>query len=486
MRSRIVLGVCVGLLLTGVASAAQDRWTGAVSQLWSDPGNWTLGVLPGANDKAQIVDNGFCILNSDAGTIQNVAIEGGGTGTLRLVDGAKLAVRDWSIIGYAGAPEKPHLLEVFGGVYNANARMFIGFQGRGMLVVDYAGVVNLNGQELGIGEDANGDGIVEIRGGTLNLLSTSARPLRFKAGANSKASMNFHGGVMTQAFSQARADVISTNIANGNIIAYDGEGTMIVETVDNKLIVRGLHPLHPVPGDGDAITAGDITLSWTVAAGTLVDVWFGTSADLSAAELIVEKKAATSAVVKVDRKKRYYWAVDTYKPGAKDPNYGPIFDFYVDNLPPKVEAGDDIRSWLKNGSADVAIAGTVTDADPTTTRWTVSAFDPNDPNDPNELIPAADFKGSIPAVIANADKAAATVTLSALGTYQLKLEANDGEYTGSDTVTISVFSSSCEAAKSMPEYEPIPGDLNGDCRVNEEDMAILQAHWLDCSDLVCP
>ncbi len=485
MRSCIVLGVCLGVLLTGMASAAQDRFTGAVSQLWSDPGNWTLGAVPGASDKAQVVDNGVCVLDYDAGTITNVAIEGGGPGTLRLVDGAKLAVRDWSIIGYAGAPETPHLLEVLGGVYNANARLFVGFQGRGMLVVDYAGVVNLNAQELGIGEDAGGDGVVEVRGGSLNLLSTSARPLRFKAGANSKASMNFHGGVMTQTFSQARADVINTNVANGTIIAYDGEGTVIVEQVKDKLIVKGLHPLNPVPGDGDNITAGDLTLKWTLDAGKSADVWFGTSADLSAAELIVKTQAVTSATVKVDRKKRYYWAVDTYAPGAKDPNYGPVFDFYVDNLPPQVEAGDNIRTWLKNGSADVAIAGTVTDADPTTVRWTVSAFDPNDPNDPNALIPAADFKGSIPAVIANADKTAATVTLSALGTYQLKLEANDGEYAGSDTVTISVYGNSCEAAQSVPDYRPIPGDLNGDCRVNDADLAILQAHWLECDALDC-
>jgi hypothetical protein len=469
MRSRIVLGVCVGLLLAGTASAAQDRFTGAVSQLWSDPGNWTLGAVPGVNDKAQVVDNGVCILDYDAGTITNVAIEGGGTGTLRLVDGAKLAVRDWSIIGYAGAPEKPHLLEVLGGVYNANARMFIGFQGRAMLVVDYAGVVNLNAQELGIGEDAGGDGIVEIRGGSLNLLSGSGLPLRFRAGANSKASMNFHGGVMTQAFSQARADAINANIANGTIIAYDGEGTVIVEQVKDKLIVKGLHPLNPVPGDGDNITAGDLTLSWTLPAGALADVWFGTSADLSAAELIVTKKAATSAVVKVDRKKRYYWAVDRYAPGAKDPNYGPIFDFYVDNLPPEVEAGDNVTTWLENGSAKATMTATVKDADPTTSLWTVVT----------ELSAGA-------VAIADPTKLDTAVTLTQVGAYVLKLEATDGEYKGSDTVTINVYATSCEAAQSLPGYQVIPGDLNGDCRVNDLDMAILQGHWLECNDLVCP
>jgi hypothetical protein len=290
---------------------------------------------------------------------------------------------------------------------------------------------------------------------------------------------------MTQAFSQARADMINTNIANGTIIAYDGEGTVIVETVDGKLIVNGLHPLKPVPADGDNLTAGNLTLSWTVNAGTLVDVWFGTSADLSEAKLIVKKQAATSATVTVERKKRYYWAVDRYKPGATDPNYGPIFDFYVDNLAPKVEAGADVPTWLTNSSVEVKIAGTVTDADPTTSLWTVSAFDPNDPNDPNELIPLADLHGPVPAVIANADRTAATVTLSALGTYQLTLAANDGEYTGSDTMLIKVFTNHCQAAKSLPGYKPIPGDVNGDCVVDSTDLAILQAHWLQCNGLDC-
>jgi hypothetical protein len=456
-------------LLTGTAFAAQDRFTGAVSQLWSDPGNWTLGVVPGVNDKAQVVDGGFCILDYDAGTITNMAIEGGGTGHLRLIDGAKLAVRDWSIIGYAGAPEEPHLLEVLGGVYNANMRMFIGFQGRGKLVVDYAGVVNLNAQELGIGEDAGGDGIVEIRGGSLNLLSTSGLPLRFRAGANSKASMNFHGGVMTQAFSQARADVINTNIANGTIIAYDGEGTVVVETVGGRLIVKGLHPLNPVPADGDNILAGDLTLSWTVAAGTLVDVWFGTSADLSAAKLIVQKQVATSVAVKVNRKQRYYWAVDTYAPGATEPKYGPIFDFYVDNLPPDVEAGDNVTTWLDKGSAKVAMSATVKDSDPTTSMWTV-VTEPN--------------AGA--AVIADPTRLDTPVTLTQIGAYVLEIKATDGEYTGSDTMTINVYADSCKAAQSLPGYQVIPGDLNGDCRVNYLDLAILAEHWLECNDLYCP
>jgi hypothetical protein len=467
MRMRIVVCIGVTLCLAGALSA-DTRFSGAVSQLWSNPANWTAG-LPDQDDKVQCDAGVLCILDYDAGVIKNMALEGSGGPThVRLVDGAKVAVRDWSIIGYAGAPEEPHLLEVFGGVYNANMRMFIGFLGRGKLVIDYAGVVNLNAQELGIGEDAGGDGRVEVRGGSLNLLSTSGLPLRFRAGANSSASLDFSGGVMRQAYSDARAGVINTNIANGTITAYDGVGTVVVETVDGQLIVKGLHPLNPVPGDGDATTPGDLTLSWTVEAGTPVDVWFGTGADLSGAKLVVDKQAVTSIAVKVDPKKRYYWAVDTYAPGAQDPNYGPIFDFLVDNLPPVVKAGDDVTTWLTNGSVEVALSATVEDSDPTTSLWTVVT-------EPNEGM----------AVIGDPAQLDTTVTLTAVGTYVLELTADDGEYTGSDAMTINVYSDSCEAAQSLPGYVPIPGDLNGDCRVDDLDMAILQAHWLECNALDC-
>jgi len=65
----------------------------------------------------------------------------------------------------------------------------------------------------------------------------------------------------------------------------------------------------------------------------------------------------------------------------------------------------------------------------------------------------------------------------------LQLEAFDGEYTASDTVTINVYNDSCEAAKSLPDYEPVPGDINGDCIVDDLDLAILQENWLKDNSL---
>ena len=43
-----------------------------------------------------------------------------------------------------------------------------------------------------------------------------------------------------------------------------------------------------------------------------------------------------------------------------------------------------------------------------------------------------------------------------------------------DTVTINVYNDSCQAAQSLPGYQPLVGDLNGDCRADDTDLALLQ------------
>jgi len=465
MKNHIIPSVCICLVLAGSLSA-DTRFTGAVSELWSNEGNWSDG-LPDADDKVQIEGGVLCVLDYDAGVIKHTALEGGSTTHLRLVDGAQVSVRDWSIIAYGGAPEEPHLLEVLGGVYNANARMFIGFQGSGKLVVDYAGVVNLNAQEFAVGENTGGKGVVEFRGGSLNLLSNSGLPLRFRAGTNATASMDFSGGVMTQAYSDARLAYVNDHIGDGTITAYDGVGTVVVETVHDTIIVKGLHPFNPVPADSVIVVPGSTTLEWTVDADTPVDVWFGTTGDDFTK--IVDSQTVSSVQVDTVKGTRYFWAVDTYAPGAADPNLGPLFDFLADNLAPVVYAGANVTTWLDDGSAEVAISGTVTDSDPTTVAWTVIS-------ESNE--------GA--AAIANADQADTTVTLSALGAYVLQLEADDGEYQGEDTITINVFENSCLAARSLPGYEPIPGDLNLDCVVDQLDIDLLLEQWLNCNGLDCP
>jgi hypothetical protein len=91
--------------------------------------------------------------------------------------------------------------------------------------------------------------------------------------------------------------------------------------------------------------------------------------------------------------------------------------------------------------------------------------EPDDPDNPD-------------AVIADPSAEDTTITLSAVGQYVLQLEASDGEKTGLDTVTINVYNDGCEAAQSLPDYVPLPGDVNGDCIFDQLDLDILNEDWL--------
>ncbi len=489
MRSQIVLGICITLLVTGPLFAVTTTFTQSGSQLWSNAGNWSEGI-PGPDDRAEFSDGDICILDYDAGTIEHLALRGDGTDHLQLVDGAALTVAGggWAIIGYNGRPEEPHLLEVLGGVLNCDLRLKIGFEGKGLLVIDHAGVVNVNDQHFAIADSTLGEGRVELRGGALNLADID---LFFENGVNSTASMDFSGGKLTWDFTDEGLALINDRIADDTITAYDGVGTVVVETIEDDnpyttdgdtLVVKGLHPLKPAPEDGGQVLPGSVNLSWTLpdpcvpGQSVPVDVYF--TDDYEALQSfsdpdsirIVSQGNVTSATVQAVAKTRYYWAVDTYQGTDNDPVFGPILQFYADNFPPVVRIEDvDMATWIDSDSVDLPIGGTVTDVDPTTTTWTVVS-------EPNE--------GT--AVIANPDQIDTTVTLSALGTYVLQLEADDGEYKGADTLTIGVFSDNCEAAKSLPGWIAIPGDINLDCIVDQLDLDILNEQWLDCTGLDCP
>ena len=171
-------------------------------------------------------------------------------------------------------------------------------------------------------------------------------------------------------------------------------------------------------------------------------------------------------------KTQYYWAVDTYVGDPNDPIIGSIFSFTADRMPPTVDVGADLVTWLVDGVMTKSLDSTVTYDRAYTAKWTVVS----EPDDPN----------SLDAVIADPSAEDTSITLKALGEYVLQLEASDGEYIGSDTVTINVYNDGCEAAKSLPDYVPFPGDLNGDCKVDDLDLAILQEDWLKDNSLTEP
>jgi len=478
MRTRIVLCAGIVLCLAGVLEAQNNNWVppAAGSKLWSNVGNWSLGALPTSSNKAMFTTPDECILDIVGAEAKNVDLGGG---PLKIVKGGSLTVYDWFIIGYGATDvgEGAGYLEVHdGGVLNCRMRLQVGREGEGYLTVYEGGTINVLGQNLHVATTATGTGVVTLEGGSINILEgTDSQGLR-NTGAN--ATVDFRGGMMQLRDTSANRTYLDTAIGAGVVKAYGGVGEVVVDPNETpgRLVVRGVHPLKPFPSDDGRVPPGSVKLSWTLPDPCVpgqpvpVNVYFTDDYDAlkqftdPAAIRVVNKQNVTSVVVQTQAKKRYYWAVDAYVGSPNDPVFGPIFSFFADNIPPRVDAGANIVTWLEDGSKIMNLDATVTDDGaliPYTVHWTVV-------NEPNA--------GT--AVIATANAQDTSVTLTAVGQYVFQLEAFDGEYTGSDTVTINVYSDSCEAAKSLPGYVPLPGDVNADCMVDSRDLALMAANWL--------
>jgi hypothetical protein len=265
-------------------------------------------------------------------------------------------------------------------------------------------------------------------------------------------------------------------IDNGWITAYGVQGTLHLDydvTNKDKTTLKATHMLNPNPAYGSSVAVTVNQLQWTLTEpnqpGGVVtcDVYFGTDPDVETNPKVVIGQAVESVSVTLVPDTTYYWALDLYDSSISTTEpfmLGSIVTFTVENQPPIVNTGADVVTWLADGVRTGNLDGTVTDdglVSPYTVQWTV--------------VSEPDVGA---AVIETATAEDTSITMKALGEHVLQLEAFDSEYTSSDIVTINVYNDSCEATKALPDYEPTPGDLNGDCIVDDLDLAILQENWL--------
>jgi hypothetical protein len=150
--------------------------------------------------------------------------------------------------------------------------------------------------------------------------------------------------------------------------------------------------------------------------------------------------------------------VRIYNHAASEAEIAEIMSGYASNMRPFVDAGDDRTVILPNEM--LVLNGTVTDdgvGDPNgflAMEWSQLSGPGAVSFEPNEFVEDPTVK--FPPV---------------LGTYRLQLYATDGEKDATDTVMIAVDEPFC----------PV-GDLNGDCRVDWQDLQIFAGRWLDDSD----
>jgi len=457
------------LSLVGIVQAQDATWTDATGDHnWFTPENWSEfptdahwakirnglpgPTIAGEGAVARRVHVGYAeggALTMDDGTLDISGDDllmgkNGNTGTLNMNGGTITVARDLEVAG-----GNPGFLNMTGGT---------------IIVGDDFEIPELEGDGVSIAE-VHLDGGAIIIGGDLHMFDQGS--LDITAGT-----LILDGNVVS---------AVQGYIDNGWITAYGGDGTVQLDydvTNQDQTTLKGVHKLKPNPIDGGLAAPGALELSWTLPDPcvpgelVLVDVYFTDNYDAlaqftdPAAIQVVSKQNVTSAVVQAKPKTRYYWAVDTYVGDPNDPIFGPIFSFLADNQAPQVEAGEDIVTWLQDGTRTGDLDATITDDDAYTVQWTVVS----EPNEGNAVIETATAEDT-------------RITLTAVGEYVLQLDASDGEYTGTDTITINVYNDSCEAAQSLPDFVPLVGDLNGDCRVDEADLALLEENWLEDNSL---
>jgi hypothetical protein len=457
--------------LVGNVQAQDATWTDATGDHnWFTPENWSefptdahwakiRNGLPGPTISGQgavarrvhigyseggalTVDGGKLVISAD----DLLLGKNGGSGTLNMISGTINVARDFEVGG-----GDPGTVNMTGGTITVADDLMI------PELIASTAQVNLDGGTIIV----NGDLTMRADGETMN------------------GTMNITAGTLI--IDTDAVSIVQGYIDNGWITAYDGNGTVQLDynvSNEGQTTLKGVHKLNPNPIDGGFVVPGAVELSWTLPEPSApgepvsVDVYF--TDDLNkllnftdpASIQVVSQGNVTSVPVQTVPKTRYYWAIDSYIGSDADPVYGPIFSFVIDNMPPQVDAGKDVVTWLADGVRAGNLDATVSDDDAYTVQWTLIS-------EPNE--------GT--AVIETATAEDTSISLSAAGEYVLQLEASDGEYTGSDTVTINVYNDGCEAAQSLPDYEPLVGDLNGDCRVDEADMALMEENWLKDTSL---
>jgi len=337
-------------------------------------------------------------------------------------------------LGNNGETE-PGALTLKGGTLEVLGALNCGYKGMGTInMID--GTLLIPGT-LRIAREPSAIGHINLKGGTI---TANNFLMREKEGA--VGTMDVGGGMLT--INDNETALVQEYIDNGWITAYDGDGTLNLEyNVENPGLttLTAVHKLNPNPANRAIVKPGEVELSWTLpdpcvpGQPVFVDVYF--TDDLQALEWftdpaaiqVVSQQNVTSVVVQTQTKTRYFWAVDTYIGSDNDPILGPIFSFMADNAPPSVNAGPDISTFLQDGTRTGPVSGTVTDdgaIQPYTVTWLVV----EQPSDADSTLPGA--------VIADPTAEQTMVTVFAEGTYVLQLEADDGEYTSSDTMMIIV------------------------------------------------
>lgn len=504
MKTRNVqLMLAVLMSLAGFVQADDVyTWTGAIDHDWMTAGNWDVATVPenGALGEDADVNIGSAtpltwpMLDSDEfppeiddlwigngdGLRGELTVQGGVN--LRCTDDIKMCLEAGSLSAKLTVKDPGTTLVCIKSLEIGEAGTAVVDVNGGKLEIGVVGKPKWN-MLLGTGADSHvtltvrnggllehhGDYAEDDRGGLIIGEGTVLIDIGSDSGSGG-GTLKLKNNVTDLVRSLNRKGII---VADGGtrdveIIFQDGYTHVTASVLATRL--------DPIPADGSTVLDGPLQLQWTLPEtnspeGIITcDVYFGTNPTVESNPKVVTGQAVESVSVTLVPETDYYWALDLYDSGVSttQPIYlSPIYTFNTRNMPPVVNAGEDVATWLADGPRVVQLTGTVSDEDgrpePTTLTWTVVA-QPDELNPPQISDPLA---------------ANPTVTVIAPGVYTWQLAASDGELTTVDTVDIVVYADACEHAAQQEGFEWIPGDINHDCIVDELDQVIMLEHWLE-------
>ena len=435
-----LVSLVLALSLAGNTQGAVLTWTNnGPDQLWSTIGNWSdPNVIPTDGDTARASGVPGAIIANEGAMANFVFVQFlDGTGELT-VDGGTLTCGLLEVGGRRGGSQGT--LYMNSGTITCD-RLYVNRSG-------IMGLVNLHGGTIYAStfENLGGDGnlgILDVAGGKLVLDGSGGTNSDEDDFATVQGYIDSNDP-NTMVFAYAK-DPSATSYGYSENAVSHGQLSLVYDAASDQTILTAIHNLIPSPIDDGIVQPGEVELSWTLpepdVPGTPmpVNVYFTDDyqalknfTDPDAMRIVTKENDATSVVVQTESKKRYYWAidVDANGDGAVTPDeYGSIFSFLADNAPPEVFAGGRIDTRLIDGTRTGPIKGEVTDDGGSyTVLWSIV----EQPSDADNTIPGA--------VIADPTALETTITVSAEGTYVLKLAADDGEYTGEDKLIINVIS----------------------------------------------
>ncbi|MBA7695772.1 hypothetical protein ES703_104408 [subsurface metagenome] len=257
------------VLLVSLTNSALADWTGALSSDWYNAGNWT-GAVPTSGETASIdsptpltwpiIDGG----TADTGQLR-IGYTATYQGELTVTGGATLNVNGELRIGRKsndGSGQAVGILHISGTTTTINVTERIEHGRHGHATIYMSGGYLHCDAELRLAYRFDATSTVYLSGGTIDLGANPGITVYANDGVPDTALIDISGGTLTLAGNQV--SMIETFISDGIIIAYGGEGTVLL-TYDGQstmvVAMGGPDASEPSPADEQADMPRDAVLN---------------------------------------------------------------------------------------------------------------------------------------------------------------------------------------------------------------------------------